>query len=76
MRNESIAAKMKMIMAAADFKQKDLAEKLNISEKAASAKLSRGISKINDLVAICDACEAEILIITKDGTKIFLNDNV
>lgn len=66
----SINTKIKMIMAAAKVNGRQLAAAFNVPPQTATNKITRGIKSIDDLILICDYCEAKLTITTKDGTVI------
>lgn len=65
--------KIKMILVSSKVKPPMLANAFNLTPKAASTKMSKGIYSINDLIKVCDYCGADLTITTKDGTVIRLN---
>ena len=66
----SVNSKIKTIMASAGVNGRQLGEAFNCPPQTATNKLTRGITKIDDLVRIVDYCGGKLTITTKDGTTI------
>lgn len=69
----SIKAKVKTLLACSAVSSSDLAEALEVTPATARNRISIGIKSIDDLVRICNYCNAELSIKAKDGTVITLN---
>lgn len=68
----SVTDKLRALMELSGVKGVDLAEALGVSYNSASNRMYKGVKRIDDLIKICDKCEAKISITAKDGTVIRL----
>ncbi len=66
----SVAKKIQMVITSAGLNNRKMSGAFKCSENTAAAKFQRGIKSIDDLILICDYCEAQLTITTKDGTVI------
>ena len=64
----TVTDKVKAFMAISNVKGVDLVNALGVSYNAASNRIYKGITRVDDLIKICTACGAEISITAKDGT--------
>ena len=65
--------KIKMILSSKGYSAPALGEVFNCAPQSASTKVFRGIKTINDLILICDFCNAQISITLDNGTVIKLD---
>ena len=65
--------KVKMILASKWYSAAALVNVFNCTPQRASTKVTRGIKTINDLILICDFCNAQISITLENGTVIKLD---
>jgi len=68
-----IADKLKGLLAMSGRSQREVAEKLGISHQAVNTKFRKNSFSINDIIQICDLCEANITMSTQDGQTISLD---
>ena len=68
-----ISNKIQMIISSAKLNNRKMAGAFHTSENTAAAKFQRGIVRIDDLIRICDYCDAKISIETKEGVIINLS---
>lgn len=66
----SIRSKTLMIVKSAGLSYTTAAKAFGVKPESSSSKLGRGLTKIDDLIKLCDYCGAHIFIETKDGVII------
>lgn len=57
-------------MASAGVSGRGLAKAFGTTPQGASTKISRGVKSIEVFLKICESCDAEIVVRTKDGVEI------
>ena len=67
--------KVKMILASKGYSAAALVNVFNCTPQSASTKVFRGIKTINDLILICDFCNAQVSITLENGTVIKLHES-
>ena len=66
----SVKNKVNMVLSSTGISSRGLAPYFNCPEQTIANKVCRGIVRIDDLIRIVDACNATLLIKTKDGIEI------
>lgn len=61
---------VKKILKATKLTYRKAAPAFDCTESASMAKFSRGLLNTDDLIKLCDYCQAELTIKTTDGTVI------